>query len=80
MPKNVPPELEEKFKSCKEKVMAQGNDEEAAYGICYVSVVEGKSLKDAFKAWAETKVGKRNSIADQKRLQAAHDPRILATP
>ena len=42
MPSNVPPELEEKFRSCKEKVIADGNDEESAYGICYAAVVEGK--------------------------------------
>ena len=43
MPNNVPPELEEKFRSCKEKVMADGNDEESAYGICYAAIVEGKA-------------------------------------
>ena len=43
MPNNVPPELEDKFRSCKEKVMADGNDEQAAYGICYAAVVEGKA-------------------------------------
>lgn len=43
MPNNVPPELEEKFRSCKEKVMADGTDEESAYGICYAAVVEGKA-------------------------------------
>ena len=47
MPKNVPAELEEKFASCKEKVIASGQTEDAAYGICYVSVVEGKSLSEA---------------------------------
>lgn len=51
MPKNVPPELEDKFASCKEKVIASGQTEEAAYGICYMSVVEGKSLPDATKAF-----------------------------
>lgn len=51
MPKNVPPELEEKFKSCKEKVIASGQSEDAAYGICYMSVVEGKSLSDAYKSF-----------------------------
>lgn len=73
MPKNVPAELEDKFKACKEKVMAQGNDEDAAYGICYMSVVEGKSLDEAFKAWGETKIGARNSKEDQKRVQLIHD-------
>lgn len=43
MPNNVPAEFEEKFKSCKEKVMADGTDEESAYGICYAAVVEGKA-------------------------------------
>lgn len=51
MPKNVPAELEDKFASCKEKVMAAGQDEKAAYGICYMSVVEGKSLVDAHKSF-----------------------------
>lgn len=51
MPKNVPAELEDKFASCKEKVMASGQDEKAAYGICYMSVVEGKSLVDAHKSF-----------------------------
>lgn len=49
MPKNVPAELEDKFASCKEKVIASGQTEQAAYGICYVSVVEGKSLAEATK-------------------------------
>lgn len=51
MPKNVPAELEDKFASCKEKVIASGQDEKAAYGICYVSVVEGKSIPEATKAY-----------------------------
>ena len=51
MPKNVPAELEDKFTSCKEKVIASGQDEKAAYGICYVSVVEGKSIPEATKAY-----------------------------
>ena len=51
MPKNVPAELEDKFASCKEKVIASGQDEQAAYGICYVSVVEGKSIPEATKAY-----------------------------
>jgi HK97 family phage major capsid protein len=73
MAKNIPPELEEKFKQCKEKVMAGGQDEEAAYGICYMSVVEGKSLGDAFRQWGATKVGARNSRRDTERLQTIHD-------
>lgn len=51
MPKNVPAELEEKFASCKEKVIASGQTEDAAYGICYMSVVEGKTLADATKTY-----------------------------
>ena len=79
MPKNVPAELEDKFASCKEKVMAQGNDEQAAYGICYMSVVEGKSIEDATKFYFDgLKVGARNSVADKTRLQAAHDALVEA--
>lgn len=44
---NIPAELEDKFKSCKEQVMADGESEDSAYAICYTSVVEGKSLEDA---------------------------------
>lgn len=51
MPANIPAELEEKFASCKEKVIASGQTEDAAYGICYMSVVEGKSLADATKTF-----------------------------
>lgn len=51
MPKNVPDELRDKFDSCLEKVVADGQSEDAAYGICYVSVVEGKSLDVAIKEW-----------------------------
>lgn len=72
MPKNVPPELEEKFKSCKEKVMAQGNDEQAAYGICYVSVVEGKSLAEATKSFylsEEVKAGRMISAANAEIIK-----------
>lgn len=76
MPKNVPPELEEKFRRCKEAVMAKGESEDAAYGICYMSVVEGKSLEDAtlqfhLDNWA--KEGRRNSAKDQERIQRIHD-------
>lgn len=75
MPSNIPPELEEKFASCKEKVMADGRDEEAAVAICYVSVVEGKSLADAMKSYdlEALKVGARNSATDAQRLQSIHD-------
>lgn len=78
MPKNVPAELEDKFKACKEKVMASGKDEEAAYGICYTSVVEGKSLDEAIKQWVEAKIGARHSLADKKKLNDAHDALVAA--
>lgn len=38
---NVPPELEDKFKRCKEHVLSQGMDESSAYGVCYNAVVKG---------------------------------------
>lgn len=54
--------------------MAQGNSEEAAYGICYVSVVEGKSLEEAIKAYEANidniKVGARNAREDRKRIRS----------
>lgn len=52
MASNVPAELEDKFKRCKEKVMADGSDEASAYGICYSAVVEGKAdaLEQAAKS------------------------------
>lgn len=81
MPKNVPSELEDKFRSCKEQVMAKGESEEAAYGICYVSVVEGKSIEQATKDYhlsLETlKVGARHSQRDQRALQDIHDAAIV---
>lgn len=67
MPKNVPPELEEKFKSCKEKVMASGQDENAAYGICYTSVVEGKSLPEAHKSYYEQAIKSGRMISSKNR-------------
>jgi hypothetical protein len=78
MAKTIPPELEDKFKACKEKVIAGGQDEDAAYGICYTSIVEGKSLQDATKSWLEIKlfqekIGAMISGANKKKLQAVHD-------
>ena len=70
MPRNVPPDLEDKFRSCKEQVMAQGQSEEAAYGICYVSVVEGKSLDESIKAYEDgLKYGQRNAKQDRQRIR-----------
>jgi len=73
MPKNVPPELEEKFASCKEKVIASGQDEKAAYGICYMSVVEGKSMPEATKAYyldtAAIKAGRMISRANAEIIK-----------
>src|SRR3970040_206479 len=80
MARNVPPELEDKFRSCKDEVMAQGQSEESAYGICYVSVVEGKSRDDVladfklnpdpFKAiGADVKAGARNNQPDRDRIR-----------
>ena len=77
MASNVPPELEAKFKECKDKVIAEGNSEEAAYGICYTSVVEGKSMPDAVKAWMDAnpdyKIGARHSRSDLEDMQTLHD-------
>jgi hypothetical protein len=41
MPDRIPPELEQKFLDCKEKVMQDGISEDSAYGICYAAVVDG---------------------------------------
>jgi phage head maturation protease len=73
MPKNVPAELEDKFASCKEKVIASGQDEQAAYGICYMSVVEGKSMADATKSYyldtAAVKYGRTISAANAELIK-----------
>ncbi len=68
MPKNVPAELEDKFKSCVEQVMADGQDEAAAHAICYTSIVEGKSLAEGYTL-AGLKMGARNSRPDTDRLR-----------
>jgi HK97 family phage major capsid protein len=88
MPRNIPPELEDKFRSCKEQVMADGESEEAAYGICYVSVVEGKSIEDATKFYYDgLKVGARNNRNDKQRIrdirkaaQQIHDTTVEMEP
>lgn len=60
MPNNVPPELEDKFKSCKEQVMAEGKSEDEAYAICYTSVVEGKGMESKPKPKPKSKARKHN--------------------
>lgn len=72
MPRNVPPELEDKFKSCKEKLLADGKSEDSAYAICYTSVVEGKSMKDAIKEY-DMKYGATISASNMKKVQSTHD-------
>lgn len=66
---NVPEELQDKMDSCVSQVVDEGNDKEAAIAICYVSVVEGKSL-DAAKSFIldAVKIGKRNAAEDAKRI------------
>ena len=64
MAANVPPELEDKFKSCKEKVMESGQDESSAYGICYSAVVEGK-------ADAAALAGKYGWVLDAETVKTA---------
>jgi hypothetical protein len=52
--------------------MEQGNDEQAAYGICYVSVVEGKSLAEATKSFylsQEVKAGRMISKANAELIK-----------
>ena len=74
MPNNVPDELKEKYDSCVQQVIESGETEEAAYPICYMSVVEGKSLAHAKAYYFESmKIGQRNSSKDAERLQAIHD-------
>ena len=41
--KNVPESLWGKMDDCKDKVMAQGHEEQSAIAICYASIVEGQS-------------------------------------
>lgn len=61
---NIPPELEDKFMSCKEKVMSGGQDEESAHGICYAAVVEGK-------ADAASLAGKYGFLLDSDTVKTA---------
>ena len=65
MPNNVPPELKDKFDRCVQKVMEGGEDEQAAYAICYTSVVEGKS--EAIK-----KALDYGFVVDEKFIPLAH--------
>lgn len=74
MPNNVPEDLKDKYDSCVQQVIESGESEEAAYPICYMSVVEGKSLAHAKAYYFESlKIGARNSGNDAKRLQDIHD-------
>jgi len=71
---NVPDSKQDEMERCVTKVMGSGNDKEAAIAICYTSIVEGKSLPDAIKAYEDViKIGMRNSRADASRLQMIHD-------
>lgn len=76
---NVPEEKIPEMDRCVEKVQGQGHDKESAIAICYTSVVEGKALEDAIKAYQldraveELKIGARNSSTDLKRIQEAHE-------
>jgi len=74
MTSHVPPELEDKFKSCKEKVMMSGMDEAGAYAVCYNSVVKAdpEATKMAEEhGWdaAAYKAGARNSVKDLQRIR-----------
>ena len=82
--RNVPDELMDKMDSCVEQVMEKGQDKETAIAICYTSVVEGKSLSEAYilqglelpevKAEpepVEQKAGRVLSSANVTRIMAA---------
>jgi len=83
---NVPDDKQDAMESCVEKVMAKGHEKESAIGICYTSVVEGKSLGDAFQAWLDDKlstsaksamkIGAMISQTNMKKVQAAHDAMV----
>ena len=71
---NVPEHLQDKMHRCVQDLKDQGKDEKAAVAICYTSVVEGKSLVEAIAAYEDViKIGRRNSMSDQARLQMIHD-------
>ena len=82
--RNVPDDLMDKMDSCVEQVMEKGQDKETAIAICYTSVVEGKSLSEAYilqglelpevKAEpepVEQKAGRVLSSANVTRIMAA---------
>src|SRR3990167_2760984 len=76
---NIDESLWGKMDSCVEQVMGKQPDldKPAAIGICYQSVVEGKSLDDELRRWAgtvaEVKIGARHSSSDMADMQAMHD-------
>ena len=77
---NVPDDKQDAMESCVSQVMAKqpGLEKPNAIGICYRSVVEGKSLDDELRNWAAfvadaTKAGARHSRVDQADIQAMHD-------
>lgn len=61
MANNVPPELEDKFKSCKDKLIADGKSEDEAYAICYTSVVEKTKAKARPKLRTKARKHNRNA-------------------
>src|SRR3990167_4240836 len=76
---NIDESLWGKMDSCVEQVMGKQPDldKPAAIGICYQSVVEGKSLDDELRRWAgivaAAKIGARHSSSDMADMQAMHD-------
>src|SRR3990167_3092372 len=76
---NIDESLWGKMDSCVEQVMGKQPDldKPAAIGICYQSVVEGKSLDDELRRWAgivaAVKIGARHSAGDMADMQAMHD-------
>lgn len=77
---NVPDDKQDAMESCVQQVMAKQPDLEKpnAIGICYRSVVEGKSLADELAKWAAfvtdaAKAGARHSRVDSEDIQVMHD-------
>ena len=76
---NIDESLWGKMDNCVEQVMGKQPDldKPAAIGICYQSVVEGKSLDDELRRWAgimaAIKIGARHSAGDMADMQAMHD-------
>lgn len=74
---NVPDNLQDKMESCVQKVTEGGAEKESAIAICYTSVVEGKSLHDAYKSFfldaTAIKAGRMISAKNKAALQQAMD-------